>query len=231
MGTSDQRSGRGAAGSMDMISRRSSFCSRLEPKSPSPPPPEGDVDGLRSILKLWVVLLVPLVIVFRFLVHGLLVLLATAGIAESPPEVVRISCRMIGTWMPWAFLLQELLEFLLHCRLLASRGTIHSRDEIIWLALLGWTRIVPLALVVAVIMRMPQIAILAPREPLPHLFLLLELVMHHVTQPYNSLRPVPPEVSVDAWIGDAVVEAVDDVLLRDIRDGGTDIEETACVGS
>jgi hypothetical protein len=37
MGTSDQRSGRGAAGSTDMISRRSSFCSRMEPKSPSPP--------------------------------------------------------------------------------------------------------------------------------------------------------------------------------------------------
>jgi hypothetical protein len=37
MGTSDQRSGRGTAGSMDMISRRSSFWSRLESKSPSPP--------------------------------------------------------------------------------------------------------------------------------------------------------------------------------------------------
>jgi hypothetical protein len=49
--------------------------------------------------------------------------------------------------------------------------------------------------------------------------------------PRNSLRPVPSEVFVDAWIGDAIVEAVDDVLLRDIRDGGSDIKETACVGS
>jgi hypothetical protein len=55
--------------------------------------------------------------------------------------------------------------------------------------------------------------------------------MHHVTQPRNSLWPIPTEVSVDARIGDAVVEAVDDVLLRDICDGGTDIEEVACVGS
>jgi hypothetical protein len=54
--------------------------------------------------------------------------------------------------------------------------------------------------------------------------------MHNVTKPRNSLRPVPPEVSVDAWIGDAVVEAVDDILLRDIRNGGADIEETACIG-
>jgi hypothetical protein len=37
MGTSDQRSGRGATVSMDIISQRSNFCSRLEPKSPSPP--------------------------------------------------------------------------------------------------------------------------------------------------------------------------------------------------
>jgi hypothetical protein len=96
-----------------------------------------------------------LVIVFGFFVHGLLVLLATAGIAESPSEVVTINCRMIGTWMPWAFLLQELLKLLLHCLLLASRGTIHSHNEIIWLALSGWTRIVPLAFVVAVVMRTP----------------------------------------------------------------------------
>jgi hypothetical protein len=49
-------------------------------------------------------------------------------------------------------------------------------------------------------------------------------------KPRNSLWPVLPEFSVDAWIGDAVVEVVDDVLLRDIRNGGTDIEETACIG-
>jgi hypothetical protein len=176
-------------------------------------PPEDDVDGLRSILELRVAPLVPLVVVFGFLVHWLLVLLATAGIAESPPEVVTINCRMIGTGMPWAFLLQERLELLLCCQLFASRGMIHSCDEIIWLALSGWTRIVPLALVVAVVMRTPQIAILAPREPLPHLLLLLGPVVHHVTQPHNSLRSVPPEVSVDAWIGDVVVEAVNDVLL------------------
>jgi hypothetical protein len=54
--------------------------------------------------------------------------------------------------------------------------------------------------------------------------------MHHVTKPRNILWSVPPKVSVDAWIGDAVVEAVDDVLLRDIRKGGVDIEETTCIG-
>jgi hypothetical protein len=79
-------------------------------------------------------------------------------------------------------------------------------------------------------MRTPQIAIIVPREPLPHLLFLLRPVMHHVTKPRTSLRPVPPKVPVDAWVGDAIVEVVDDVLLRDISNGGADIEEAACIG-
>jgi hypothetical protein len=59
--------------------------------------------------------MVPLVVVFGFFVQWLPVLLAATGIAECPPEVVAINCRMIGTWMPWAFLLQELLELFLCC--------------------------------------------------------------------------------------------------------------------
>jgi hypothetical protein len=132
--------------------------------------------------------------------------------------------------MPWAFLLQELLELLLHRRLLALREMIHSRDEIIWFAFSGWTRIVPLAFVVAVAIWTPQSAILAPREPLPHLLFLFGPVVHHVAKPCNSFRPVPPEVSVDAQFSDAVVEAVDDVFLRDVRNGGADIEKMTCVG-
>jgi hypothetical protein len=137
---------------------------------------------------------------------------------------------MIGTWMPWAFLLQELLELFLRRCLLASRGMIHSRDEIIWLALSGWTQVVPLALVVVIIIQTPQVAIIAPWEPLPHLFFLLGPVVHHITKPCNSFWSVPPKVSVDTWVGDAVVEAVDDVFLRDIHNGSADIEETACIG-
>jgi hypothetical protein len=54
--------------------------------------------------------------------------------------------------------------------------------------------------------------------------------MHHTTKARNSLRPVPPKIPVDALVGDAVVEAVDDVILRDVRDGGADVEEAMCVG-
>jgi hypothetical protein len=171
-----------------------------------------------------------LVVVFGFFVHWLLILLAATGIAKCPSEVVTINCRMIGTWMPWAFLLQELLKLFLYHWLLASRGTIHSRDEIIWLAFSGWTQIVPLALVIVVVIWTPQVAIIVPWELLRHLLFLLRPVVHHVTKPRNSFRSVPPKVSVNAWVGDAVVEAVDNIFLRDIRNGGTDVEETVCIG-
>jgi hypothetical protein len=107
---------------------------------------------------------------------------------------------------------------------------IHSRDEIIWLAFSGWNRILLLAFVVAVVVWAPHIAILASREPLPHLLLLLGSIVHHIMKARNSLRPVPPKIPVDAWVGDAIVEAVDDVVLRDVRDGGADDEEATCVG-
>jgi hypothetical protein len=38
--------------------------------------------------------------------------------------------------------------------------------------------------------------------------------MHHITKARNSLRPVPPKIPVDAWVGDAVVETVDDVVTE-----------------
>jgi hypothetical protein len=58
--------------------------------------PEDDVDGLGGILEFRIMRFVPLVIVFRFFVHWL-ILLAAARIAKCPPEVVAINCCMIGT--------------------------------------------------------------------------------------------------------------------------------------
>jgi hypothetical protein len=54
--------------------------------------------------------------------------------------------------------------------------------------------------------------------------------VHHITKARNSLWPVLPKIPVDAWVGDAVVEAVDDVVLRDICDGGVDVKKATCVG-
>jgi hypothetical protein len=54
--------------------------------------------------------------------------------------------------------------------------------------------------------------------------------VHHITKAGNSFRPVPPEVFVDAWVSYAIVEAVDNIILRDVRDGSADFEEATCVG-
>jgi hypothetical protein len=54
--------------------------------------------------------------------------------------------------------------------------------------------------------------------------------VHHITKARNSLRPVPPEILVDARVGDAIVETVDDVVLRDVGDGVANVEEMTCVG-
>jgi hypothetical protein len=171
-----------------------------------------------------------ILVILGFFVRRLLVLLATTGVAERPPKVVTVNGGMIGTWVPRALLLQELLKLLLRRRLLAPRRTIDSRDDIIWLSFPGRTRKVPLAFVVAVVVWAPQIAILTPRELLLHLLLLFGPIVHHTTKAWNSLRPVPPEIPVDARVGDAVVETVDDVVLRDVGDGGANVEEAACVG-
>jgi hypothetical protein len=71
---------------------------------------------------------------------------------------------------------------------------------------------------------------LTPRKLLPHLLLLFGPIVHHITKARNSLRPFPPEIPVDARVGDVVVETIDDVILRDVGDGGANVEETTCVG-
>jgi hypothetical protein len=54
--------------------------------------------------------------------------------------------------------------------------------------------------------------------------------VHHITKARNSLRPVSPKILVDARVGDAVVEVVDDVVLRNVRDGGANVEKMTRVG-
>jgi hypothetical protein len=53
--------------------------------------------------------------------------------------------------------------------------------------------------------------------------------MHHIMKSCNSFWSISPKVSIDAWVGEAIVEVVDDVLFRDVRNGGSYVEEMACV--
>jgi hypothetical protein len=60
-----------------------------------------------------------MVVVLGFFVCRLLVLFTTTGVAERPSKVVAVNGSVVGTWVPWALFLQELLKLLLCCRLLA----------------------------------------------------------------------------------------------------------------
>jgi hypothetical protein len=53
--------------------------------------------------------------------------------------------------------------------------------------------------------------------------------VHHIPEASHGLGPIAPKVPVDAWVGDAVVEAVNDIFFGDVCDGGSNIEETTRV--
>jgi hypothetical protein len=57
--------------------------------------------------------MVLLIVVLGFFIRRFLGLLSTTGVAERSPKVVAVDGGKIGTWMPRALLLQELLKLLL----------------------------------------------------------------------------------------------------------------------
>jgi hypothetical protein len=88
-------------------------------------------------------------------------------------------------------LVQDLLELILLVPLLlATRIALYSHDFMVWLALLGGFRIVPLAFVGAV-------AVAALGEALVLLILLVGPSLHHVVELHDSLRAIAAEVAVD----------------------------------
>jgi hypothetical protein len=55
--------------------------------------------------------------------------------------------------------------------------------------------------------------------------------MHHVVEPRDGLGSVAAKISKESLVDDAIVEAIDDVLLGDVDDGGVCVEKAASVGS
>lgn len=186
---------------------------------------EDDVHRLGSILELAIDRRVSLVFIC-FIVLWLVGFISRRR-AKCLLQLPVVDCGVLGTWVPRAFLLQELLDLLLGCRLLAMLGTVHIRDELVWLAFPRRTRVVSVAAVVAVIAR--ALGVVSPRESFPHLLFLFGPVMHHITEPCHGPWPVPPKVAINARVGDAIVEGIDDVILRDVGYGGAEIDEAAGV--
>jgi len=62
------------------------------------------------------------------------------------------------------------------------------------------------------------------------LLLLVRPVCHHVRECPDGLGVLPAEISIEVPVGKAVLEAVDDVLIGDVGDGGMCLEEATSVG-
>jgi len=58
------------------------------------------------------------------------------------------------------------------------------------------------------------------------LLFLVGPLQHHVVEGHNRSRSVSSEVAIELLSGKAVVEAVDDVVVDDVGDGGARVEES-----
>jgi hypothetical protein len=109
------------------------------------------------------------------------------------------------------------------------RVALDSRDFMVWLALLGVPRVVPLASI-EVAVAISLFIVVALGKAVLVLVLLVNHPRHHVAQLHGSSRAVAPKVMVRVLREEAILEAIDDVLIGDVGDGGTRLEETPCVG-
>ena len=115
---------------------------------------------------------------------------------------------------------------------LAAQGAFDSSDDIIWRTLAVGVRVVPLALLLRfVVAPLVFVVVIAPlRVVVARLLLLVRPVCHQVRECPDGLGVLPAEISIEVPVGKAVLEAVDDVLMGDVGDGGMCLEEATSVG-
>jgi hypothetical protein len=135
---------------------------------------------------------------------------------------------VLGLWVHRALLVHDLLILVLLVPRLATQVPLNSHDFIIFLALLGGCRVVPLALVGAVVVVV--LVVVAIGEAFVLLIILAGPSLHHLAELHDSLGVIAADVTVDVLHGKAVLEAVDDILIGDVGDGGTHLEEGPGVG-
>jgi hypothetical protein len=98
----------------------------------------------------------------------------------------------------------------------------------VWLALSGVPRVVPLAFI-DVAIAVALFVVVALGKAIVFLILLVSQPGHHVTQLHGSSRAVAPEVVVRVLREEAMLETTDDILIGDVGDGGARLKETPCV--
>jgi hypothetical protein len=93
----------------------------------------------------------------------------------------------------------------------------------------GVSRVVPLAFV-GVVVVVALLVVVALRKALVLLVLLVSPPCCHIVEFYGSSQAVASEVVVGVLREKAILEAVDDVLIGDVGDGGSHLEEMPDVG-
>jgi hypothetical protein len=114
-------------------------------------------------------------------------------------------------------------------RLLATGIVLNSCDFMVWLALLGISGVVPLALV-EVVVAIGLLVVVALGEAVILLVLLVSPPCNHVVQLYSTSWAIAPEVVVRMLQEEPVLEAADDIIISDVGDGCAHLEEMSGVG-
>jgi hypothetical protein len=126
--------------------------------------------------------------------------------------------------------MQDFLKLcLIAPQLLAPWIVLNNSDFMVWLALSGISQVVLLALV-EVVVAVALLAVVALGEAIVLLILLVSPHCHHIPQFHCGSRSVASEVVVRVLREKAVLEATDDVLVVNVCDGGSYLEETLGVG-
>ena len=131
-------------------------------------------------------------------------------------------------WTP--LIVKNLIELVLRLvALLTTRGAIHSADCIVRLAL---ARRIPLvARPSTIIVMLPIVVVVTARQTVALLLLFVCTALHHVAQFHYCFAVITPKVTVEGLDSNATLEVVDDIVVGDVGDGGSCVEEALDVGS
>jgi hypothetical protein len=130
----------------------------------------------------------------------------------------------------WALFVHDFLELCVVVpRLLSMRIVLDNRDFLVWLAFSGVPRVIPLALG-EVVVAIALLAVVVLGEAVGLHILLVSPPSHYVTKLHGGSQAIASEVVVRVIREEPILEAADDVLVGDVGDGGTRLEETLGIG-
>ena len=126
---------------------------------------------------------------------------------------------------------QNLLKLILRVPcLLVPLVALDNRDNIMWLALFEEILLASIKALVIVPFASVVVVVVAIGELLALLVLLIRLSLYHVAKLHDCLGSTATEVTVYVKRGEVILIAVDHVLIGDVGDGCTSVEEVPGVG-